>query len=46
LPEETVFLCFQVRSLDAKRFPKKLAGQLSDDLMDTIAATVRYCLGL
>lgn len=46
LPEETVFLCFQVRSLDAKRFPRKPAARLSNAVMNKIEATVRYCFGL
>jgi mRNA interferase MazF len=29
LPMETVFLCFQVRSLDANRFPASAADKLS-----------------
>jgi mRNA interferase MazF len=29
LPLETVFLCFQVRSLDPKRFPDKPAGKVT-----------------
>src|ERR671939_551776 len=33
LPMETVFLCFQIRSLDPKRFPAKAAGRLSDAAM-------------
>jgi mRNA interferase MazF len=28
LPMETVFLCFQIRSLDHGRFPKRRAGRL------------------
>src|SRR5437660_8321700 len=28
LPMETVFLCFQIRSLDASRFPATPAGKL------------------
>lgn len=43
---ETVFLCFQIRSLDPKRFPKKAAGQVSGKTLDKIENTVRYCLGL
>lgn len=43
---ETVFLCFQVRSLDPKRFPRKPAGKISDEAMIKIEETVRYCLGL
>lgn len=43
---ETVFLCFQVRSLDPKRFPSEPVGQLSAEKMQEVEATVRYCLGL
>ena len=46
LPMETVFLCFQIRSLDPKRFPSQSAGQLSEAKMQEIEATIRYCLGL
>jgi mRNA interferase MazF len=46
LPLETVFLCFQIRSLDPKRFPSEPAGQLSEEKMEEIETTVRYCLGL
>lgn len=46
LPLETVFLCFQVRSLDAKRFPSKPAGNVSAETMQEIENAVRYCLGL
>jgi len=46
LPLETVFLGFQVRSLDAKRFPDQPAGKLSDDKMIEVENAVRYCLGL
>lgn len=46
LPIETVFLCFQIRSLDSSRFPQTPAGELSDVLMSRIEDTVRYCLGL
>lgn len=43
---ETVFLGFQVQSLDAKRFPDKPAGHLSDEKMLEVENAVRYCLGL
>ncbi len=43
---ETVFLCFQIRSLDPKRFSEKPAGKVSDEVMARIEKTVRYCLGL
>jgi mRNA interferase MazF len=46
LPLETVFLCFQIRSLDTKRFADKPVGKLSNELMKKIEKTVRYCLGL
>ena len=46
LPIETVFLCFQIRSLDKKRFPASPAGQISEEKMLEVEAAVRYCLGL
>ncbi len=46
LPMETVFLCFQLRSLDAVRFPAQPAGRLTDDALRQVEQTVRYCLGL
>ena len=46
LPMETVFLCFQVRSLDAKRFANKPAGKVSGETLQMIEDAVRHCLGL
>jgi mRNA interferase MazF len=46
LSMETVFLCFQIRSLDPKRFPKKPVGKVSGKVLEKIEKTVRYCLGL
>ena len=46
LPMETVFLCFQIRSLDPGRFPKEPAGKLPDKIMEKIEDSVRYCLKL
>ena len=46
LPLETIFLCFQIRSLDPKRFPEKPAGKLSEDVLERIEMVVRHCLGL
>jgi mRNA interferase MazF len=46
LPMETVFLCFQVRSLDANRFPAVPAGKVSPGALVKIENAVRYCLGL
>ncbi len=46
LPLETVFLCFQIRSLDPKRFPAERAGHISGSTLSEVEDTVRYCLGL
>ena len=46
LPMETVFLCFQLRSIDASRFLDQPAGMLSPEKMEEIETTVKYCLGL
>lgn len=46
LPLETVFLCFQIRSLDQTRFSDQAAGRLSSEKMLEIEEAVRYCLGL
>lgn len=46
LPMETVFLCFQIRSLDAKRFPDRPAGKLTDIDLKRVEDAVRFCLGL
>jgi mRNA interferase MazF len=43
---ETVFLCFQIRSLDTVRFTPEPAGHLTDEKMNEVEAAVRYCLGL
>lgn len=46
LPMETVFLCFQIRSLDPGRFPAQRAGKVSSKIMEKVEDTVRYCLDL
>jgi len=46
LPMETVFLCFQIRSLDPKRFPEKAAGRITDAVLEKIETAVSHCLGL
>ena len=46
LPLETIFLCFQIRSLDASRFPGQPAGKLSDAYLDHVENAVRWCLEL
>ncbi|MBT9162848.1 MAG: type II toxin-antitoxin system PemK/MazF family toxin [Dehalococcoidia bacterium] len=43
---ETIFLCFQIRSLDPKRFPEKPAGKVSGEVLEEVEMAVRYCLGL
>jgi mRNA interferase MazF len=43
---ETVFLCFQIRSLDTRRFPPAPAGRLSGRTLEKVERAVRYCLGL
>jgi mRNA interferase MazF len=43
---ETVFLRFQIRSLDPKRFSQPPAGMLSTAKMQEVEAAVRYSLGL
>jgi mRNA interferase MazF len=45
LPLETVFMGFQIRSLDASRFPENPAGNISDDVMKKMERAVKYCLG-
>jgi mRNA interferase MazF len=46
LPLETVFLCFQIRSIDPSRFPAQPDGKVNDQVLSKIETTVRYCLGL
>ncbi len=46
LPMETVFLCFQIRSIDPNRFPEQAAGKISDINLEKIENAVRRCLGL
>ena len=46
LPIETVFLCFQIRSVDPSRFRNDPAGKIDDEHMAQIEDAVRYCLGL
>lgn len=43
---ETVFLCFQIRSLDPNRFPPDPSSKLSESKMLEVETAVRYCLGL
>ena len=46
LPMETVFLCFQLRSLDPKRFAGAPAGRISGAVLAKIEIAVRHSLGL
>lgn len=46
LPLETVFLCFQLRSLDPQRFAASPAGRLTTVALQRVEDAVRYCLGL
>ena len=46
LPMETVFLGFQVRSLDPQRFSSPPAGRVTGAALRRIEEAVRYCLGL
>lgn len=46
LPMETVFLCFQIRSLDPNRFQGAPAGKLQDEALRKVENAVRRCLGL
>jgi len=46
LPLETVFLGFQIRSLDPRRFHQTPAGRVSGDVLQRVEKAVRYCLGL
>ena len=46
LSMETIFLCFQIRSLYPRRFPEKPAGKLSDKELQKVESAVRHCLGL
>ncbi|ODS40476.1 growth inhibitor PemK [Candidatus Altiarchaeales archaeon WOR_SM1_SCG] len=46
LPIETLFLCFQIRSIDKKRFLEKPAGKVSNRTLEKIECAVRFCLGL
>jgi mRNA interferase MazF len=46
LPLETVFLCFQLRSLDPQRFATPAAGRLTAVALQRVEDAVRHCLGL
>jgi len=46
LPLETVFLCFQIRSIDPSRFPQQATGKLPDAVLRKVENAVRYCQGL
>ena len=46
LPMDTVFLCFQLRSLDPRRFVGPPAGKVSGVVLEKIETAVCHCLGL
>lgn len=46
LSVETVFLGFQIRSLDPARFSEKPAGRASGETLKKVESAVRYCSGL
>jgi mRNA interferase MazF len=46
LPMETVFMGFQIRSLDPGRFPASPVGRITGKMLEQIEIAVRYCLGL
>ncbi len=46
LPIETVFLCFQIRSIDPRRFPTERAGKVAKNTIEKVENAVRRCLGL
>ena len=43
---ETVFMCFQLRSLDSSRFSSAPAGRISENVMQKVEDAIRYCLDL
>ncbi len=46
LPRETVFLCFQLRSLDPSRFTNPPAGRLPETKMAEVDRALRLTLAL
>jgi mRNA interferase MazF len=46
LPLDTVFLCYQVRSLDHSRFKDPPAGKLPDAYMAQVEDALRLCYDL
>jgi len=43
---ETVFMCFQLRSLDPGQISSSQAGRVGKDVMQKIEDAIRYCLDL
>jgi mRNA interferase MazF len=46
LPQDTYFLCFQVRAIDQSRFQDPSVGRLSPSALHRLQKCVRDCLGL
>src|SRR5712691_7445544 len=44
LPHDTVFLCFQIRSIDPSRFPQAPAGTMPQTRMADVANAMRLVL--
>ena len=46
LPHDTVFLCFQIRSLDPARFPAAPAGRMTQARMGDVESAMKIVLEL
>jgi mRNA interferase MazF len=46
LPDETVFLCFQIRSIDRARLSTPRAGVLAPEAFARVETAIRRCLRL
>ncbi len=46
LPVETVFMCYQLRSIDKSRLERTRSGHLSNDALARVEDAVCHCLGL
>jgi mRNA interferase MazF len=46
LPEDTIFLCFQIRALDSSRFLAPRVGALSSKKMEEIGRALKFVFNL
>lgn len=46
LPKDSIVLCYQIRTLDKKRFLKKIGEILDEDLIEEIKDTICFQLGI